>query len=93
MIELLSALAIWKLTLMLQDFDGPLDIVKIFREWVESHQTKRKLLNFDCFFCLSMVVALPLAILLTHSLLSFLIYWFGLSGGASICNAIYQHLE
>lgn len=89
MLELLGVLAIFKVTVMLIDFDGPLDIVKKLRDFIIRSNTK--LLNMECFFCLSTVVALPVAFLLADGS-NIVLYCFGLSGGAFLVNQISERL-
>lgn len=84
MIELFISLAIFKLTLLFMDFNGPLDIIFYFRKYTE------KVLKFDCFFCLSTVIALPFA--LVYQPHNFITYWFGFAGAALIINAIYEYV-
>lgn len=60
----ISSLVVWKLTIMFMRYDGPLDSVKYLRDFVNKIQSAlgKKLLNFDCYFCLSTVVALLLSL-------------------------------
>jgi len=89
----LGVFAVWKLTWMLQDYDGPLDIIKRFRETTNKLQKRagRKLLNFECFFCLSTVVAIPLAFYLADGW-DILVYWFGIAGVAWFVNVANERL-
>ena len=76
---------------MLMEYDGPLDSVKFIRESIQNIQgvLGKELLNFDCFFCFSTVVAIPFATFSPN----FILYWFALSGIALLINAIYERLE
>jgi hypothetical protein len=90
MYEILASIAIFKITVMFMEYDGPLDCIKIFRETINRFQTKRKALNFECFFCLSTVVAFPFA--LAYSGWDILLYWFALSGIALFIDLVYERL-
>lgn len=83
---LLAILAVWKVSVMLTDYSGPLDVFEKLRDFVKPEW---KVLNFDCVFCISTVVAFPFAFYFTHSW-DFPLYWFGISGGAWIVNLIVE---
>ena len=82
--ELLSILAVFKLTVMLMDFNGPLNVFD------ELRGINQNFINFDCFFCLSTTVALPFALIHWHD---FFVYWFGIAGGATLLNVIYERYQ
>lgn len=77
MLELITILAVWKATEALISYDGPFNLFMRFRRRT----------NFTCFFCLSFWIALPFALILSQDWTLF-IYWFGLSGGASLINEL-----
>lgn len=91
MIELfIYALAIYKITAMLIDYDGPLRIFERLREFVQRYQpAKYQIFNFDCHFCLGTWVALPFAFLTDNVI----IYWFGLSAMAWFLHVIEARLS
>lgn len=95
MLELLIlSLASYKLTAMLIDYDGPLDIFLRLRELVERYQPpKYRVLNFDCHFCLGTWVALPFAIYKGGTLTEILIYWFALSAFAWFFHVIEERVS
>lgn len=76
----------------LQDLDGPLDIFKNVRWWLDRRQSDYQLIAFECFHCLSTVLALPFAIYLSDGW-DIIIYWFALAGGASLINLIYLRFD
>lgn len=92
MLTILAIIAVWRITYTVQDFSGPLDIIKTVREWIESKQTKHKLLSFDCHVCLSTVIALPVAFYLANGW-DIPLYWFAIAGGASIIHTIYERID
>lgn len=71
------------------DFDGPYKLIDKIRLKLYS-STKHDLINFDCFFCLSTTVALPFALIHWHD---FFVYWFGIAGGATLVNVIYERYQ
>lgn len=77
----LAVLATWRITHLLATEDGPGAL--LFRLRVQLGSTfVGKLM--DCFLCLSFWVAAPLALLVTHQLLGWLVAWFALSGAACL---------
>ncbi len=82
---IISVAAIWRVTHLLAEEDGPLDLIFIVRQKL-GHGFFGNLL--DCFYCLSMWVAIPFALYLTTDILSFLILWFALSGGCCIIQKL-----
>lgn len=91
MIELLSTLSIWKISIMVMQYDGPLLTFKRFRSFVDKRQTKHKLLDFNCIFCFSTVIAFPFALYLADGW-PILIYWFGLAGAAYLLDELLERL-
>ena len=77
----LGVLAVWRLTHLLHAEDGPWDVVVRARRAVG--RAGRVL---DCFYCLSVWVALPFALLLGHDLLERLVLWPALSAGAILAE-------
>jgi len=80
---LVAALAVWRLTHLLQREDGPFDVIKRSRHWL-----RRALLEglADCFYCLSLWLAAPFAYFLAASWLDRAMLWPALSGAAIILN-------
>lgn len=88
----LAAFAVWKVTATLLDYDGPLNAIKWVREAIAEADDTRTLLNFECFFCMSTIVALPAAVLLAEGW-AIPIMWFGLAGMAWFLNVISERLD
>lgn len=76
---LLAVLAVWRVTHLLNAEDGPADVFVRLRRLVGSGLLGRLM---DCFYCLSLWVALPFAWALGGTTFERALLWFGLSGGA-----------
>ena len=84
-ILLLSILAVWRVTHFFWGEDGPGDIVVRIRRLAGNGFFGRVL---DCFYCLSLWVAMPFAALLGGGWREHAIAWFGLSGGAILLERL-----
>lgn len=82
---LLAALATWRVTHLLANEDGPAEIVARFRARL-GQSVLGKLL--DCFYCLSMWIAAPFALLVSKQLWDGLLAWLALSGAACLLERI-----
>lgn len=84
---LLAALAAWRLTHLLAYEDGPAGLLAglrgVMRRWGAGAA-------FDCFHCLSLWVAAPLALSVTTQPLPAALAWLALSGAACLCERIGQ---
>lgn len=78
---LMMGLAVWRISHLLSQEDGPFDLVIRFRSKLGQGFLGSLL---DCFYCLSLWIALPLAIWHGGSLSTILLYWIALSGFASV---------
>ncbi len=76
---MLSVLCVWRITHLLQAEDGPGDLVIKLRRMAGSGFLGKLL---DCFYCLSLWVAAPLAYFVPDSHLERLLWWPALSAGA-----------
>ncbi|HVT95718.1 MAG TPA: DUF1360 domain-containing protein [Bryobacteraceae bacterium] len=76
---LAAVLAVWRVTHLLWGEDGPFDLFVRLRKFAGAGFFGRLL---DCFYCLSLWIAAPLAVALASSWLARIVLWFGLSGGA-----------
>jgi hypothetical protein len=76
---ILGVLAVWRITHLLQAEDGPWQIAVRLRQHIGARFSGELL---DCFYCLSLWVALPLALLLGTSWGERLLLWPALSAGA-----------
>jgi hypothetical protein len=78
---ILGLLTVWRITHLLQAEDGPWDSVVRLRQ-AAGNGFWGKLL--DCFYCLSLWVAAPLALLLGRNWWERALLWPSLSAGASL---------
>lgn len=92
MILLIYALAVYKITAMLVDYDGPLDIFERLRMLAEK-QGKHKVFDFDCPFCLGVWVTLPFAIYNGGGVIKILINWFAIAGIAWLIQVVEAYLR
>jgi len=81
----LASLATWRVTHLLASEDGPADLVVRFRA-LFGQSIAGKLM--DCFNCLSLWVAAPIALLITQKPLDLLLSWLAISGAACILERI-----
>ncbi len=81
----LALLATWRLTHLLASEDGPADLIVRFRALLGQSITGKLI---DCFNCLSLWVAAPIALLITRRPLDLLLTWLALSGGACLLERI-----
>jgi hypothetical protein len=78
---LLCLLAVWRLSHLLSQEDGPFDLVIKFRKLLGQGFFGSLL---DCFYCLSMWVSIPFAVWLAGNWQEGVVIWLALSGGACI---------
>ena len=81
----LAILATWRITHLLASEDGPADLVVRFRARLGSGLVGKLM---DCFQCLSLWVALPLAFFVSRKPLELLMTWLALSGAACLLERI-----
>jgi hypothetical protein len=77
---IIGVLAVWRLTHLLTNEDGPFDWIARLRRRVGG--------LMDCFYCLSLWIAAPFAALLSHSWREGLLVWPALSGAAILVNRL-----
>jgi Protein of unknown function (DUF1360) len=77
----ISALAVWRITHLLRKEDGPFDIIFIIRKKAGNGFLGKML---DCFYCLSIWVAVPFAFWCGHSWTEKIVLWLALSGAACL---------
>ena len=82
---LLSVLCVWRVTHLLHAEDGPWDLLFRFRR-AAGNGFAGKLL--DCFYCLSLWVAAPLALLVAETRMERLLWWPALSAGAILLERL-----
>ncbi len=80
---LLGILAVWRVTHLLQAEDGPWDIIVHLRQRA-GHSFWGSLM--DCFYCLSLWVAIPFAYLLGHGWREWLALWPAFSAGGILID-------
>ncbi len=80
-----TILAVWRVTHLLWGEDGPWDLFVQLRRLAGNTFFGRAL---DCFYCLSLWMAAPLAWLLGHTWLERGLLWLAVSGGAILLERI-----
>lgn len=78
---ILSALAVWRLTHLLGKEDGPFDIIFLMRKKAGAGFFGSLL---DCFYCLSIWIALPFGLWLGQTWIEKILMWLALSGAACL---------
>lgn len=81
----LAVLATWRVTHFLSSEDGPFDLLFHLRERLGSTFAGHLM---DCFFCLSLWVAVPLSLTVTHQVLDWVLTWLALSSAACLLERI-----
>lgn len=84
---ILAVLATWRLTHLLSKEDGPGDIVFRFRLWLGEGFWGKLM---DCFKCLSLWVAAPMAFYVTRQPVELLFVWLAISGAACLLERVSQ---
>lgn len=79
----LGVLALWRLTHLLVEEDGPWDLMASLRR-----RAGRRFWSglIECFYCLSLWLAAPLAVILADAWPERLLLWPALSGGAVLLD-------
>ena len=78
---ILSVFAVWRITHLLSKEDGPFDIIFLIRKKA-GNSFLGKLM--DCFYCLSIWIALPFGIWLGQNWIEKILVWLALSGAACL---------
>lgn len=81
---LLSTIAVFYITSMITEYDGPFSLFEKLRELSREYRG----FNLDCFFCTSLWISLPFALYLTSGI-NVVVYWFALAGGAVVINEVF----
>jgi|SRR6516165_10437364 hypothetical protein len=87
---LLGILAVWQITSMLHAGEGPWSILRQVRLVLIERQTLRAI---ACFYCLTVWIALPLALWIGESWPERVLLWFALAGGASALQRVIEARE
>lgn len=82
------ALAVWRLTHLLVAEDGPWNVVFRLRVFLGNSMAGR---TMDCFYCASMWIAIPFALLFADHWVFGLISWLSFSGFASLLEQATSH--
>jgi len=77
----LGSLAVWRVTHLLAEEDGPADVVLHLRARLGSSRLGTLM---DCFYCLSVWVAAPVSVAVARSRREAPIAWLALSGAACL---------
>jgi hypothetical protein len=83
----LAVLAAWRVTHLLAKEDGPADVLAQFRARLGTGSAGRLM---DCFHCLSLWVAAPIAVFTCRKPLDRLLAWLALSGAACLLERAAQ---
>lgn len=81
----LCVLALWRVTHLLAEEDGPWDLIVRLRRLLGETFLGRLM---DCFYCLSLWLSLPVAIGLSNNWIALLLQWQALSGAACLLEKI-----
>mgnify|MGYP000173939146 CR=1 FL=1 len=79
----LAVLACWRLAHMLAREDGPFDLLVRLRAWLGNSNLGRLM---DCFYCLSVWMAIPLAFFVCQGTANRVVAWLAISGGACLID-------
>jgi uncharacterized protein DUF1360 len=82
---LLAVLATWRLTHLLAREDGPADVIVRVRARLGAGFLGRLL---DCFYCLSLWVAAPMAVFVSRRPLEGVLSWLAVSGAACLLERL-----
>lgn len=95
LLVILSALTVWRLTYMIQNEKGPLEIFARLQAWywTEPHREGGVKDALRCFYCTSVWLAIVPALFLSDGMLAFWVYWFGVAALAVFIDLIHSKLE
>jgi hypothetical protein len=82
---LLGAFATWRVAHLLAHEDGPWDLVAALRGAIGEGGLGRLL---DCFYCVSLWVAAPVAFAVARGPVEWMLAWLALSGAASVIERL-----
>ena len=85
---IVASLAAWRVTHLLAKEDGPADVIVRIRARLGDGIAGRLM---DCFYCLSMWIAAPMAWLVCRDPLERLAVWIALSGAACLLEQATDH--
>lgn len=100
MLMIISMLAVWRATYMLQEEKGPLEIFRKLQAWFWSDPVREGGIKdgLRCFYCTSVWISIPFAIAVVaidplSPWWSTPMYMLGISAGAIIINLFHSRLE
>jgi len=82
---LLGVLGVWRITHLFQAEDGPGNVIVRLRRAAGDSSIGRLL---DCFYCLSLWVSLPMALIIGQSAIERVLLWLALSAGAILLERV-----
>lgn len=82
---IVAVLATWRVTHLLASEDGPADLIVKFRALL-GQSLAGKLM--DCFYCLSLWIAAPAALLVTRRFIDWSFVWLAVSGAACLLERL-----
>lgn len=82
---ILGSFSVWRITHLLHAEDGPWDVFFRFRQWLGSGFFGKL---SDCFYCLSLWVAAPVAYLGGQAATTRFLLWWALSGAAILLERL-----
>jgi hypothetical protein len=83
-----AVLATWRLTHLLASEDGPGDVIATIRQWLGDSFFGKLM---DCFYCVSLWIAAPIAYLLMNQWREWPLLWLALSGAACLLEKPGKH--
>jgi uncharacterized protein DUF1360 len=85
----LAALAVWRVTHLFAAEDGPLNSIAWLRKTAGAGFWGQLL---DCFYCLSLWIAIPFALWLSSSWRQRVLFWLALSATAILINRVVDRI-
>jgi hypothetical protein len=87
---IIGVLSVWRVTHLLAAEDGPWQVmVRLRRQAGEGFFAEL----LDCFYCLSILIAAPLAVLIAEGWRERVLLWLALSGGAIVFERATRRCE
>ena len=80
-----AVLATWRVTHLLANEDGPANIIVRFRKLLGQSLAGQLM---DCFYCLSLWIAAPVALFVSLRRLDWLLSWLAISGAACLLERL-----
>ena len=96
LVVIMSMLAVWRATHMLQEETGPRGIFQRLQAWIWSDPVRLGGLKdgLRCFYCTAVWLSILPAVLIEHSNVGyFIVYWLGISAGAVFVDLVHSKLE